>query len=584
MKKNILVKILMSVALIIVSFILTLSGIGARFAKVNEGAMKAYLVFVPLEKAYGTANSDVQSITKRIFMMKMYYQWNVDMALSVGEGVVAESEELMKTMEQIKPVINGLSDSEAIGEYDIREVYSTVYDACKTISTYAPQLYQLMKEGKPDEANTIYMTYMHGAISVQEENTKALEQALQTLIDKEAEGLKGNISEFIKILVIGIAIFVISVAVVFVVIRMTVMPSRRASNMLSKMVSDLEEGKGDLTERIPVSTKDEIGNLISGINKFVEQLQVIISEIKNNADEMKESVEKTNERVAKSKEDVSSVSAVMEELSASMQDVKESSDKLESDAENVVVSLENMTGSTDDGAELVKNMKVSAELIQKKTTERKDKANVVVEKLRTDVTAALENCENAKKINELTDTILSIASQTNLLALNASIEAARAGEAGKGFAVVAEEIRQLAENSRETANNIQNISDVVTQAISGLSKYTQEMLEYIGEVVLHDYDEFADASGEYNTEADKVNTVFGQIRNGGQELNVIINEMSRNIKSISEIISQCTEGISDASNNTNAVLEAVVGIKNEADKNESIAKRLDNEVGKFAKI
>lgn len=92
---------------------------------------------------------------------------------------------------------------------------------------------------------------------------------------------------------------------------------------------------------------------------------------------------------------------------------------------------------------------------------------------------SIENSKEAAQIQSLTENILQIASQTNLLSLNASIEAARAGEAGKGFSVVAAQIGELAESSRTIAKNIQEISTLVTESVTGLSSDSKKLLEFV---------------------------------------------------------------------------------------------------------
>ena len=135
---------------------------------------------------------------------------------------------------------------------------------------------------------------------------------------------------------------------------------------------------------------------------------------------------------------------------------------------------------------------------------------------------AIEDSKSVDRVNDLTGEILNISSQTNLLALNASIEAARAGEAGKGFAVVAEEIRQLADSSREAANNIQTINNMVTNAVKELIKDSSELVKYINESILPDYDNFVDSGKQYNLDATHVNEVVDHFDEQAVELNRLI--------------------------------------------------------------
>ena len=117
-----------------------------------------------------------------------------------------------------------------------------------------------------------------------------------------------------------------------------------------------------------------------------------------------------------------------------------------------------------------------------------------------------------EEINKLTDEILSISSQTNLLALNASIEAARAGEAGKGFAVVADEIRKLADESRNTANGIQNISKMVTESVENLAGNAGKMLDFVNQDVLNDYKGMVESGETYNEDAVQMNEMMQDLQ------------------------------------------------------------------------
>lgn len=114
-----------------------------------------------------------------------------------------------------------------------------------------------------------------------------------------------------------------------------------------------------------------------------------------------------------------------------------------------------------------------------KGDDSKAESKKIADTLREGLQASVENSRSVDAIQQLTDDILAISSQTNLLALNASIEAARAGEAGKGFAVVADEIRQLAYNSRNTANSIQEISSQVMMAVKNLADASEKLLTFV---------------------------------------------------------------------------------------------------------
>ena len=145
--------------------------------------------------------------------------------------------------------------------------------------------------------------------------------------------------------------------------------------------------------------------------------------------------------------------------------------------------------------------------------------------------------EKIEEITNIIDMVKKIASQSGLLALNASIEAARAGESGKGFAVVAEEIRVLADNSKETANRIQEISVDVTEAVKNLSVAAEKLLTFVGTTVSKDYDEFVAAAQEYLEDANKME---GMMNTFNQEA-VIFVESTKGMSSKLSVVSDEVE-------------------------------------------
>jgi len=385
-------------------------------------------------------------------------------------------------------------------------------------------------------------------------------------------------------LVINVLIMIIAVVIVIVFSRSVIKPVNKATNKVNEIIKGIEAGEGNLTERLEVKSRDEIGQLSTGINRFLDQLQGIMIKLRGSSEGMNVQVNNMKSSIVSSEGSASDVSATMEQMSASMEEIAATLDTIAAGSRDMLESVQGMKGLAKEGVDVTDEIKVKAEDIRKDALNSKENTIKMISENKELLEVAIENSRSVDKINELTNDILGIASQTNLLALNASIEAARAGEAGRGFAVVADEIRDLAERSKDTANNIQGISVQVTEAVKALAEKSNEMLDFIDGTVLGDYDKLVDVANQYYADADQLDGMMDVIDDKSSELEENITNINEGIDGINTAVDESAQGVTMVASNASQLVEMLGSIRNDAESNQEISDELSNEVSQFKHI
>lgn len=379
----------------------------------------------------------------------------------------------------------------------------------------------------------------------------------------------------------AVASILVGVAGILVILIGVVKPMRAATRDLMKMITEIDGGSGDLTAHLKTRGNDEIGQMVRGFNQFIDVLRNLIEKIKKGSGELEHTAASVDNGVRAAGDKITGTSATMEQLAASMEEVSATVINITENIESIRKDITIMADKTGEGLERVDSIRQKAEGMKADATASQVSAADMVARISGELSTAIEQSKQVEEINKLTDEILSISSQTNLLALNASIEAARAGEAGKGFAVVADEIRKLADESRNTANGIQNISKMVTESVENLAGNAGKMLDFVNQDVLNDYKGMVESGETYNEDAVQMNEMMQDLQSVAENLRRAANEISEAADGVSNAVNQSAAGVSNAAEYTSELAGHMTGINESVEKNVNIAESLKNEVAGF---
>lgn len=323
------------------------------------------------------------------------------------------------------------------------------------------------------------------------------------------------------------------------------------SRIISTPIMTLMKGfgkdeNGRITIReINIKSKDEIGLLAKTLNEMSRQVREFIQGVRKESEYVADSANVLKKDMVVLNDEIEEISSTTEEIAAGMEETTAISEDMNHKASEISDSAIVIAQRADDAAKAVGEISERAENLKNNFTVAVENGTQFLIKANERLSQALEDSKAVAQIRELADAIIEITEQTNLLALNASIEAAHAGDVGKGFAIIADQIRQLADNSQKTVNQIQDMVESVTGSVNAMYDNSSNLLKYMTQNVKCDYDLMLKASEEYSTDAKDLEGIIADFRGKANSLSLIIQDMK---KAMDEIVSATFDGADGASN------------------------------------
>lgn len=573
-KKKLSTKLIL-IPVFVVGFVSVISsGLSLKnLSKVNDAASQ----IVDTSMVGTEMLNDIEMETVNIHTLALAHIISTDLSSMID--IVSEVRNHEEKLKQLLDDYNPYVTLETKRNYRIIcENYTSLVKECGNVMAYSAA-------GKNEEA---YKT-ANGSIAKYTNNIEkaisSMREYVNSVTQEERKSLESTYRASVVTCTFTIAISIIALLfVVFAVVTMVIKPLLRTQKEINGIIVNIDNKKGDLTQRVTPINNAEVDAVGKGINVFMTKLQAIFKAVVTNSAKMERVVDDVRQSVQTSNSSVSDLSALTEELSATMQDISENASVINTNTDNVAKEVELIAEKTDELTGYTKDMKAHAQSMESVARTNMESTDRKVSEILEVLQKAIEDSNSVKQVNSLTNDILNIASQTNLLALNASIEAARAGEAGRGFAVVASEISQLAAASQEAANNIQRINAVVTNSVNNLSDNANGLVSYINDSILPEFERFVESGVEYNDKASFIEGTMTDFKEKTDSLKQSMLEISSSINTISHAINEGVNGVVSAADSTQLIVEDMDNISHKMDENYEIADSLKKETSIFIKL
>lgn len=397
-------------------------------------------------------------------------------------------------------------------------------------------------------------------------------------IEYDAASLQKSITSTTgKVIIIAIVLVIICSVFMLVIVGGILTGVKK----VNQKIRDIVEADGDLTQKVTVKSKDEVGEIAGNINSLFDYIRTVITNITDNTRNLNQSMELSRESAEHSSQQINTISDNILQMSAAMEETMASVQEVNSAMVRMNEYVQQMDHQVADGTRLASDIDQRASGLVRETKNKTNEVKQMAGAIEKSLKQKLEESKQVENINVLTNKILEISSQTELLALNANIEAARAGEAGKGFAVVAGEIGKLSQDTTQSAQEIQAISNVVLSIVKDLAKEAENMLNFLNEQTLSGYGQLIDTGTQYSNDAERFYNVMDDCMQKANQLATEIDTIKQSMSGILVAVEESTVNIESVTGNVSELSEDLYQNKEQSESNLRATGNLESEVNKF---
>ncbi|VYU68812.1 HAMP domain-containing protein [Clostridium tertium] len=551
--------------ILLILFIVTIWVVGIVSIKsINEGT----------EVLYSDNTLGISSISK-------LSNTQLEMYIKIEDLLNAESEdeksEILAELETIQK-----SSSEAVKSYEEgitreedRRLFTELEKSLEEYEVIRGQVIGLINQNKHTEATVLMPTYY-----------KLIDKCkwkINNLIDLNNEWaeealIKNEDTYSYSVKLTSAILALASIIAILISVRMT----RGITGSLNKILALAKRlSEYNLSERIDIKSKNEFKSIGDALNDAQDNVKELIKIVINGAEDITASSEELSASIEEMTAQFEEINNSANEITAVINESSNTAEELYLSISTVKSNVVVLADKAEEGNENSKAVKTRAGEIKVGTEGIIESTASVYEKVEGEILAAIEKAKVINDIVMMANTIEEISEETNLLALNAAIEAARAGEHGRGFTVVAEEVRNLAEESKNSVHSVKETIGDIQKAFLSIDETSSKLLEFINGEIMKEFKNFVNIGTQYEKDGEFINNMSNEISKMSNEIADIVKNINNAIKNLVDVMTTSTTSVALVKDNINDATQAIDQISVTAQNQAELAQRLSVVVDKF---